>query len=126
MAATMVITIRSGWAQAAPQMVSDGPGPVETMTRGNSAVNTAALAATMPSALSPNAAAARPAPDQQPGPSEGHRALAGQRERYCAGQTAGPGSPVRRPGRGAGDQRSGWPAEPYGGPAGPDGERPGV
>ena len=42
-------------------MVSAGPGPIDTITRGNSAVNTAAANATIPSAVSPNARPTRPA-----------------------------------------------------------------
>ena len=98
MAATMVITIRVRLAEAALQMVSDGPGPRDTMTRGNSAVNTAALAATMPSALSPNAAAARPAQISSPDPVK-----------------ASAHPPART--SGTGHQRSGRPAEPQRNPA---------
>src|ERR1700745_196029 len=42
-------------------MVSDGPGPLDTIPRGNNAVNPAAVNATIPSAVSPNARPARPA-----------------------------------------------------------------
>ena len=65
-AATTVMTSRVWWAEAALQTVSAGPGPVETITRGNSAVKTAATAATMPSALSPNATPSRAARTRSP------------------------------------------------------------
>jgi hypothetical protein len=60
MAATMVMTTRVSLAEAAFQTVSDGPGPLDTMTRGYSAVKMAATTATMPSALSANAEPSRP------------------------------------------------------------------
>src|ERR1700730_13614533 len=60
-AATTVMTSRVWCAEAALQTVRDGPGPEETIARGNSGVKTAATAATMPSALRANATPGRPA-----------------------------------------------------------------
>src|SRR6202000_1711065 len=51
-AATTVMTTRVRCAEAAFQIVRDGPGPLETITRGNSAVKTAATTARIPSELS--------------------------------------------------------------------------
>ncbi len=60
------MTSRVSCAEAALQMVSDGPGPLETITRGKSAVKTAAMTATIPSALSPNARPSQPARTSAP------------------------------------------------------------
>src|SRR5258708_20720367 len=60
MAATMVITSKVRCADAALQIVSDGPGPLDAITRGNSAEKTAATTARIPSELSANARPPRP------------------------------------------------------------------
>src|ERR1700722_17063237 len=54
------MTTRVRCAEAALQIVRDGPGPLETITRGNSAVKTAATTARIPSALSAKAKPTRP------------------------------------------------------------------
>src|SRR5260370_12317745 len=72
MAATTVMTSRVWCAEAAFQTVRDGPGPVEVMTRGNSAVKSTPTPKSKPSSTKkpvhsrPMRANQEPQPDHQP------------------------------------------------------------
>src|ERR1700722_16247899 len=132
------MTSRVWCAEAALRMVSDGPGPLETITRGNSAVKTAAKTATIPRALDPNARPSEPARTSAPAAAKASPQTAaktmGTVPPRLPGPGEGPGPPraagaVRaaggEPRSGADHQRAGQGREPHRRLARPFGQRPG-